>query len=482
MHLHRVLFAALLFALSAVAHAEITVVRYFRLGESDPGAAHGALGGARSTDSAGIDDLVLTGAPLYSADVANSVSALSLEFDGATQYATTGNWNNLTSNFGVEAWVKPVVQDGVRYIIYNGQSAQDGWGIIENPSTGKFGALFGGRAAFGEGDIVPGVWTHLAIVCTASVATFYVNGVASGSTTNLPNSATGFMAIATNAVTPARDIFGGKIDEVRIFTFAPGAFSLGDLLLSGPAIPPILNAKLVAGQDRLAWPTWDRGFGLQTSTSLLPGSWTSIYPPNEIDGVFSVSRTSLDPARFYRLKKPCGDIAPPMLPAGKFITLLSNGDTINITNPSSQIENAILGSDQARLDASAFVDPADCNGGANSLEFHWVITYPVVPPAVPSVYAVQGVVGYRKPVLEMAPNSLVNQPVPYAPNGLGVQFLLTVTSQLTGLSTSVSLQAQVVNSALTLNILNDCKQRVTICTHNECICTIAAALPTEEPH
>lgn len=470
--------ATLILALTASAHAEITVVRHFRLGEADAGAVAGGAAGASSTDSLASENLTVTGAPLYSADVANANSTLSMEFNGTNQYATTRNWNYLTTNFGVEAWVKPTVPDGEHYILYNGDSAANGWGIFQNPITGKFGALLGGRATFGEGDAVPGVWTHLAIVCTDSVATFYVNGVASGTTTDLPNAATGFIAIASNSKTPARDLFSGKIDEVRIFTFLPGAFVPSDLLFNVPP-PPALTFTRVNTTDTLSWPTADPGFGLETTTDLLSNTWTTLYRPDELNGTFSITRTSTDPARFYRLKKPCGVIAAPRLPRGKFVVITTYNGTKNVTDPTSQKDNRIFGNSPASFDASAFIDPADCNGGSNSLDFHWVITYPE-KSFVPSPYSCRGVTGYRKPILNSVVNSYVNQPNPFVTNGVGVQFLLTVSSRLTGLSTQLNIQAQVVTSALTLTIFNDCRQRSEACINNECACTIAAALPTTE--
>jgi hypothetical protein len=72
-------------------------------------------------------------------------------------------------------------------------------------------------------------WTHLAIVNDNRTQTFYVNGVQHGA----PD--------VSNATTPAGDIFAGSapgttptyagyLDELRISTFASGAFSTNDLL------------------------------------------------------------------------------------------------------------------------------------------------------------------------------------------------------------------------------------------------------------
>ena len=457
----RIPLAALIFALAVSAHAEITVVRHFRLGEADTGAASGGAAGSSSTDTTATENLTVTGSPLYSADVANANSTLSVEFNGTTQYATTGNWHDLTANFGVEAWVKPAATGGEHFILYNGQSGANGWGILQNNATGKFGALFGGRAFFGTGDVVPGVWTHLAIVCTDTVATFYVNGVASGTTTTLPNPASGFIGIGTNAVVPAANLFQGKIDEVRVFTFAPGAFVPTDLLFTEPPPPPpVLNFSRVDSTDTLSWPTTDREFILETSTDLLSNTWTRLYPPAELNSTFSITRNSTDPARFYRLSNaPCGVRQPPRLIDNTFVTQKNgNGTTRSIQVYSSGTQNAISNSIGTVFDASNFFDPASCNGG--TLTYHWVITY----PNRAGTYTVAGITGYRTPVLTIVKNSLLN-------DNVGATFTLTITSTKTGIASSCAILSAVTNSLLNVATFNAC-QGNTVGT-----CNIPAAAP-----
>lgn len=459
----RILLPALIFALTISAHAEITTVRHFRLGEADAGAAPGSAAGSTSADATAAENLTVTGSPLYSADVANVNSTRSMEFNGTTQYATTGNWHNLTTNFGVEAWVKPAATGGEHFIIYNGQSGANGWGILQNNATGKFGALFGGRAFFGTGDVVPGVWTHLAIVCTDTVATFYVNGVASGTTTDLPNPASGFIGIGTNAVVSGANLFQGKIDEVRVFTFAPGAFVATDLLFTvvpPPTLPSILNFARVGDTDTLSWPTTDRELILETSTDLLSNTWTRLYPPAELNSTFSITRNSTDPARFYRLSNaPCGVRQPPRLIDNTFITQKNgNGAPRAIQVYSSGTQNGIGNSLGTVFDASNFIDPASCNGG--TLEYHWVITY----PNRAGTYTVAGITGYRTPVLRIVKNSLLN-------DNVGATFTLTVTSTKSQIAVSYAILSVVTGSGLNVAIYNACQG------NTAGTCTIPAAAP-----
>ncbi len=468
------LFLAL--ALILPSAAEVNTIRHFRLGEGDSAAAAGAIA-TSSADSSGLgpmEPLIATAGALYSADVANGNSRLSMDFDG-TQYATTGNWNVPATDFGVELWVKPDQSGGEGVIVYTGNPGADGWGIIENGTTGTFSALFGGKVVFGAGAMVVGQWTHLAFVCTGTSSTFYINGVASStSVEQLPGAQGLTMRLAAAPADPPATFFKGKLDELRIFTFAPGAFTPADLLCNLPPVPPVLVFHRVGNQDNLTWPTWNDslGRGLETTTDLLAGPWTPVNGPAEFDGLFSITVPSADPARFYRLQKPGGTIAPPLLPEGKFIVIANGVTPKNVTNLGAANANRINGAVNAKIDASAFIDPATGTGGVDALAFHWVITYPQNPD---QPFTDRGTTGYRQPVLSFIPNALVLQPDPADTAGLGAKFSLTVTSRLTGLTTVVDLQAQVVSSQLTLTLYNECQTELNAC--GTCDCTIEAALP-----
>ena len=318
-------------------------------------------------------------------------------------------------------------------------------------------------AFFGTGDVVPGVWTHLAIVCTDTVATFYVNGVASGTTTTLPNSASGFIGIGTNAVVPAANLFQGKIDEVRVFTFAPGAFVATDLLFTvvpPTPLPSVLNFARAGTTDILSWPTTDRELILETSTDLLSNTWTRLYPPAELNSAFSITRNSTDPARFYRLSnEPCGVRMPPRLIDNTFITQKNgHGTPRAIQVYSSGTQNGIGNSLGTVFDASNFIDPASCNGG--TLTYHWVITY----PNRAGTYKVAGITGYRTPVLTIVKHSLLN-------DNVGATFTLTVTSTKSQIAVSYAILSVVTGSGLNVAIYNICQG------NTPGTCTIPEAAP-----
>ncbi|HVV00452.1 MAG TPA: LamG-like jellyroll fold domain-containing protein, partial [Verrucomicrobiae bacterium] len=215
------------------ARAEVTVINYWRLGESDSGASSG---GSSMTTVDLVAGQLLTNAadagvyPTYTNDVSSDAatatgSQLALAMDGNQSCA--GNViPNLTDNFGIELWVKPAVVAGTRVLAYNGNTSSSGWGIFQTGTT--YEALFGGNAIFGSAAASANTWTHLALVRAGGVATLYVNGNPAGTTSIPPNPPSGNFLIGGNNLDAEN--FWGALDEVRVFTFAPGGFDVTNLL------------------------------------------------------------------------------------------------------------------------------------------------------------------------------------------------------------------------------------------------------------
>ena len=226
---------AFLVAIKGTARAGVTNVAWYRLGENDPGAASGLAVTNTTTDFIGSNHLKQYGSPLYTDDVSAGASSgagsvLAVNFNGSDQYLSNAVVSTAVNNFGIEAWVKPNnINAGVYFIADNGFAA-GGWGIYQN-GGGYFG-LFGGVAIFGNGTASPGTWAHVALVRDNGTSTLYVNGIPTGTTASAPNPATGGFAIGTPPQAPTSSFFNGVIDEVRVFTFAPGQFSTSDLLFT----------------------------------------------------------------------------------------------------------------------------------------------------------------------------------------------------------------------------------------------------------
>ena len=227
----------LLLTFLATSHAAVTNVAWYRLGENDPGAASGVIVTGSTTNLMGFQNLIPFGGPRYTnrfAIVAASQvgSRLSVNFNGTSQYLSNAVVSTAINNFCVEAWVKPnATENGNRTIVYNGIPTANGWGFIQRGGTEYMGSL-GGMTAFGSGTAAAGTWTHLALVRDNGTTTFYVNGVASGTSLGNPTPATNSFMVGAHPQFVANTWFNGAVDEVRVFTFAPGQFSTNDLLLN----------------------------------------------------------------------------------------------------------------------------------------------------------------------------------------------------------------------------------------------------------
>lgn len=276
--------------LCSSARATITVLDYYRLGEDDPGATNNGFAfGTR--DSAGTNDLVASpGLPAtwynyVSAAASNhTASVFSCYFGGNPFYGPA--LTNLTDNFGIEAWVYPSVTGSTNCIVYNGTPGADGWGLWQVGNF--FQGCFGGVEFFGLGAGSFGSWTHLALVCDDGLARLYVNGVPSGTELDyLPNTPSDFFGIGGTPDNAPSEFFNGLVDEVRVFTFAPGQFSSGDLLVNSPLPPPTIlaeSATNVTGANATLITTVDPR-GQSTSVYFQYGTTTnygSFTPTNSI--------------------------------------------------------------------------------------------------------------------------------------------------------------------------------------------------------
>lgn len=221
--------AALWLAVCEEASANIIPVAYYRLGDNDLGAAPGNTGNPTTKDALGAFDLTRAGTPTYSSSVAiKAPGVLSMDFiaGDSERYFRTGVVTSVTDNFGIEAWVMARTTTSNRAVAYNGNPGSSGFGLYQ--LGGNWGGLFGGRAFVGSAPITTDTWVHLALVRAGGTTQFYVNGIPAGGSTTAPNAAAGEFMISGQAT---GEFFDGRVDEVRVFTFAPGQFGVSDLLI-----------------------------------------------------------------------------------------------------------------------------------------------------------------------------------------------------------------------------------------------------------
>ncbi len=230
------LFLFVLFSGLASVRATITAVNYWRMGENDPGAGNG-LPSTNTLDAVGGQTLTNTftnagGYPVYSSIVSSLAatatgSTLSLLYSG--RQSTKGNvLSNLTNNFGMELWMYPATNSGGAVVAYNGNTGLSGCGIYQ--ANAALRILFGGVSFVGTVPLATNTWTHVALVCAGGVTTLYTNGVSTGVTSSIGVAPSGNFLVAAN--NSGGENFFGRVDELRVFTFAAGQFSTSNLLVN----------------------------------------------------------------------------------------------------------------------------------------------------------------------------------------------------------------------------------------------------------
>ena len=285
---------------------------YYRLGENDPGATDGQAANTATVDIVSGMNLSQSGTPpTYSSRTGVRGSSLSMAFSGGSyQYSTPLITN--AARWGMEAWVYSTNADIPMGIIVNNGANCCGTGMAIVQHHGVFQGLCSGIAYVGSTPVVINTWTHLALVTSGGMTTFYVNGVANG-TAGAPNTPTvdpygiGFSIGDCLSGQGAPQPFQGLIDEVRMFTFSPGLFATNSLLLTsvppGPASVSLLpTGGKVPGADGhliLVWNTGLWGGANVQQASTLSGPW-NLVPQATSPWLIPAGGAS----QFFRLVRP----------------------------------------------------------------------------------------------------------------------------------------------------------------------------------
>ncbi|MEM1213177.1 MAG: LamG domain-containing protein [Planctomycetota bacterium] len=222
------------------AEAAVTDVIRLQMGESDSGPS------ARVDCKATGAEFTATGSPSLTEAVAERArdkleSTHAITFESGDGFTLKGLPANPKNNIGVELWVKPTAQGGFRNLVNFGGSS--GIGIAQQ-NEGVWGMVYG-KASVGFQAIKPEQWVHLAVVIDNGVGRFFVNGQPAGQAPNAtswgyPRSRS--MTLGLPAQKGHRP-FEGIIDEVRVFTFEPGAFDPSDLLYINEPKEPELSTQ-----------------------------------------------------------------------------------------------------------------------------------------------------------------------------------------------------------------------------------------------
>jgi hypothetical protein len=415
-------FYILLILLSGMlVQAAVTPIRFYHLGENDPGVGH-AVVAANSLDSVSTNALILTGSPKYWAHAApgNTNSAYSILFSVGDQGTAAVVTN--TGNVCLEAWANTGWRTS-HVVVYNGDSATDGYGFVLSNNT--YLAVLGGVGIAATIPCPPGSWMHLAMVCSNGVVAVFTNGTLAAVTNATPIPPTGNLFIGGPNVGTAvsnpdpgyiYDYMHGFVDDVRISTFAPGGFKATDLLYT-PAVPAPLSIGLSGGNAVVWMPAGKNMARLQTTTNLTSASWQNADAP-EVLAVQQARTNSIQgTANFYRLNPAAASPVPAVMVNPDNTLVLSQGAPSVVTEvdglPEYTIpEQYIDGEVDNNFDASGSVDLL--SDSTNTLSYRWVVFVSEFNGGMWDT----SLPDYASPVLPIPANSLPqllepNHPGPY---------------------------------------------------------------------
>ncbi|MBI5426538.1 MAG: LamG domain-containing protein [Opitutae bacterium] len=230
-----------------------TILAQWRFGEADAGAANGGAVGVSTTASVGSNLSLASGAATYTNSTPGSGSSLAVDMNASAQFSTAA-YSALTngSSFIMEMWFKPTSVTGDQYLLYNGDTSNNGLGLYLHNSSVQL--LQGGHIdEAANATVTAGQWNYAAIVWDAGTARVYVNDT-SAPTFNAGraiNDPTGTFVLGIN--------YAGAIDEARISTFTSGTFSTSMLNYSSvSAVPEPSTYAALAGLAALGVVAWRR--------------------------------------------------------------------------------------------------------------------------------------------------------------------------------------------------------------------------------
>lgn len=243
-----------LLALGASIASAQTTVGLWRMGEDDPGAANGGTANTTLTAAVGTNLTYSLGSPTYSSHAPTSGTTLSMAMNDGVSFSTASNFG-LTDNFALEVWAE--VPDTVtQWIALLGNGASNGLGLFV--SSGSVGVARSGTGLISSVTAPTSTWMHLALVVDQGSAYFYYNGALQSGSTTAPTFGGNF-SIGGDENGLGAMSSGGYVDQVRLFTFSPGAFSTS--MLSYPsvsAVPEPSTYAALAGVASLGLVAWRR--------------------------------------------------------------------------------------------------------------------------------------------------------------------------------------------------------------------------------
>jgi len=235
--------------IGGAARADVESVAEYRL--TDPDALGAVQGPERLPNRAGRRlPLLRRGDPRYFNLAPNADDGRALQFDGVDDaYALEGGIDPVPDQFVLEAWARAEEEraPGLHGVVSLGDGAR-GYSLVQ--SDDQWGAFIGGRGLVVMGPIVPGEWTHLALVHEAAGSRLYLDGVHVG---EFPTS-TGIHPLFTiGDMGHGKECFRGDIAAVRLSEIGPAGFDLeADLWIDQAQVEQEREERLAERKARIA--------------------------------------------------------------------------------------------------------------------------------------------------------------------------------------------------------------------------------------
>jgi hypothetical protein len=172
-------------------------------------------------DNAMMNDLETVGNAQISTSVVKYGTG-SASFDGSTSYLLhpyTPEINFGSGAFTIECWVYPTANQTDNWV-YGVSAGSTGYYVLRVVTTNKLQFIWNNFASSvtSTGTLSLNTWTHIAVSCTGSTVTLYINGVADGSTSisGITAAPSGTQGCVGNQGTAFARYWSGYIDDLRI--------------------------------------------------------------------------------------------------------------------------------------------------------------------------------------------------------------------------------------------------------------------------
>lgn len=211
----------------------IAVQAWYRMGDAGQGTGNlpldSSVNARHFTVKTGINTTITPNGGGYNNDAYYTFNAVDQSCYNSIGYDPPEN------NVGVEVWVRTSDLAQLNANIFGTGTNANGLNIAYEAAgnrgwSGAVANVAWVGPGVGTANYTANTWIHLALVRDNGTTTFYVNGVASGTSTAAPLNATQPRMAATfdNGI-----FFSGDVAEARIFTFDPGQFNVTHLLYPG---------------------------------------------------------------------------------------------------------------------------------------------------------------------------------------------------------------------------------------------------------